>query len=141
MVNEGALFLFFAFGMCVMVPIAILAAVVYLVTRRARQRHEERMALIAQGLSPDGAPPPPPAPDAPPGAPVPPRPPARDDRSDGLAWAVGLLVCGLLWAVGCAHFAAMLLGAGAGFLTRGILGMKRDREAMDDPNVPPGGVR
>ena len=44
-----------------------------------------------------------------------------------LAWAVGLLVTGGLWIVGHFHFAAILLGLGAAFLTRGLL--KRRRRA------------
>ena len=128
MAYQGTLAIFFAFGMCVIVPLGFVAALVYVVTRRARARHEERMAMIAQGLVPP--------PDGP--AIVSARATVRGDPARGLGWAVGLIVAGVLWFAGGAHFAAILIGAGAAFLTRGLLGMRRDAAAPPDPTVPPG---
>jgi hypothetical protein len=54
-------------------------------------------------------------------------PHAAADRDIG--WAVGLLVAGVLWCLGRWHFAALLLGAGAAILTRGLLGMRRGADA------------
>jgi hypothetical protein len=128
MAYQGALAIFLAFGMCVLVPLGFVAALVYVVTRRARARHEERMAMIAQGLVPP--------PDGPVIASA--RATVRGDPTRGLGWAVGLLVCGILWVAGAAHFAAMLIGAGAAFLTRGLLGLRRDAAGPPDPPLPPG---
>jgi hypothetical protein len=49
----------------------------------------------------------------------------RDDSARSIGWAVGLLVAGVLWMVFRVHFAALLLGLGAAWLTRGILEMRR----------------
>jgi 4-hydroxybenzoate polyprenyltransferase len=124
--------IFVAFGMCVLVPLAFIAGIVWIVMRGARNRHEERMAAIARGA--------PAAADAPPW-PAQPVALRRRDPARGIGWAVGLLVCGLLWALGVQHFASMLVGAGAGFLTRGILGMKRDAAPPADSALPPGDPR
>ena len=51
----------------------------------------------------------------------------RDTTSRDVGWAVGLLVAGVLWCVGRHHFAALVLGAGAAILTRGLLDMRRAR--------------
>jgi hypothetical protein len=125
---DGALALFVGFGMCVLVPLACLAALVYLVTRRARARHDERMAMIAQGIHPpaEGT------------ATAAARITVRTDPARHLSWAAGLLVCGIVWAFGSHHFAAILLGTGAAFLTRGLLGMRRDAARPPEPPLPPG---
>jgi hypothetical protein len=51
---------------------------------------------------------------------------AAADADRDIGWAVGLLVAGVLWCLGRYHFAALLLGAGAAILTRGLLGMRRE---------------
>ena len=124
------------FGMCVVVPLALIGGVVWIVMRSARQHHEQRMAAIARGApSPLEAPPPfPPAAAAPPVA-------AGRDPARGIGWAVGLLVCGVMWSFDISAFASMLVGAGAGFLTRGILGLRRDAASRRDSALPPGGLR
>jgi len=128
---SGPLALFVAFGMCVLVPLGFVAALVYVVTRRARARHEERMAMIAQGIVPpaDGK------------TVAAARATVRADPTRGLGWAVGLLVCGALWVAGVAHFAAILIGAGAALLTRGIVGLRRDAARPRDDVLPPGDPR
>jgi 4-hydroxybenzoate polyprenyltransferase len=132
MYPTSASMIFVAFGMCVLVPLAFIGGIVWIVMRGARNRHDERMAAIARGV--------PATADAPPW-------PARSiaarrrDPARGIGWAVGLLVCGLLWALGVSHFASMLVGAGAGFLTRGILGVRRDSAASEDSALPPGDPR
>jgi 4-hydroxybenzoate polyprenyltransferase len=127
----SASMIFVAFGMCVLVPLAFIGGIVWIVMRGARNRHEERMAAIARGVPPTSA-------DAPPW-PARPIVARRGDPARGIGWAVGLLVCGLLWALGVQHFASMLVGAGAGFLTRGILGMKRAAAPPPDRESPPPG--
>jgi hypothetical protein len=128
---DGALALFVGFGMCVIVPLGFIAGIVYVVTRRARARHDERMAMIAQGIVPP--------PDGPVVAAA--RARVRADPTRGLGWAVGLLVCGALWVAGVAHFAAILIGAGAALFTRGVLGLRRDAARPDDDVLPPGDPR
>jgi len=122
-----------AFGMCVLVPLAFIAAIVWIVMRSARNRHDERMAAISRGVPPESA--------AAPPWPAQPVAARRGDPARGIGWAVGLLVCGLLWALGVSHFASMLVGAGAGFLTRGVLGMRRGPAPSDDSALPPGDPR
>jgi len=131
---HAGLALFLVFGMCVIVPLAVVAGIVWIVTRNARNRHDERMAAISRGVSETLDAPPWPAQPV-----VVARP--RRDPARGIGWAVGLLVCGLLWAAGVHHFASMLIGAGAGFLTRGILGLRRDPAPPGDSSLPPGGSR
>jgi hypothetical protein len=53
----------------------------------------------------------------------------QDAVDRDIGWAVGLLVAGILWCLGRWHFAALLLGAGAAILTRGLLGMRREARA------------
>jgi len=122
--------IFIVFGMCVLVPLAFIAGLVWLIARHARNRHEERMAAIARGAASPA--------DAPPWRAAPPLPvvPRRRDPFRGVGWAVALLACGLLWAFDVPHFACMLVGAGAGFLVRGVLGLRRDAARPDDP-LPP----
>jgi hypothetical protein len=129
---ETGLGIFLVFGMCVVVPLALIGGVVWIVVRSARHRHEQRMAAIARGGPPpvDEPQPPPPPPAA-----------SAGDPARGIGWAVGLLSCGVLWACGVDPFASMLVGAGAGFLTRGVLGLRRDAAARRDASLPPGGFR
>ena len=50
---------------------------------------------------------------------------APRDAARDVGWAVGLLVAGALWMLGRFHFAALLLGVGAGLLARGLLASRR----------------
>jgi 4-hydroxybenzoate polyprenyltransferase len=127
--EQTGLGLFVVFGMCVLVPLAFIAAIVWIATRAARNRHEERMAAISRGV---------PSPEATPPWPARPAVVRRRDPARGIGWAVGLLVCGVLWAFGVQHFASILVGAGVGFLVRGVVGLKRDA-ARPDSTVPPPG--
>lgn len=65
----------------------------------------------------------------------------RNDPARGIGWAVGLLVAGVLWFGDGPHFAAILIGAGAAFLTRGIIGIRRDASGPADTTLPPGEPR
>jgi hypothetical protein len=118
--------------MCVFVPFAFIAGVVWLVARTARHRHEERMAAIEHGVTPSA--------DAGPSraqaVAAAPRDPTR-----GLGWAAGLLVCGLMWYFGGRHFASILVGVGVAFLVRGIFGLRRDAASPDGSALPPGDAR
>src|SRR5437016_3366701 len=48
--HETALGILLGFGTCVIVPLAIVGAFLYIVTKKARDRHAERMAMIEKGL-------------------------------------------------------------------------------------------
>ncbi len=124
--------LLFAFGMCIFVPLAFIGAIVWIVVRTTRHRHEERMAAIERGVAPPAAAQ---SWSAPPVA-ARPRDPLR-----GLGWAAGLLVCGLMWYFGGRHFASILVGVGVAFLVRGILGLRQDAARQDGSALPPGDPR
>jgi len=120
---EAGLALLLSIGMCVLVPIGMLAAIVLVVMSRSRNRHAERMAMIDRGLVPGTVPPP-----------LPQRDPHRL-----IGWATGLVVGGVLWMVSdtfdLSVFGIVLTAIGVAYLTRGVLGLARDRRAA------PGEVR
>ena len=138
-----------AFGMCVALPLAVVLGVVYHLNRRARERHAERMAMIDRGLVPDAAasaPPPPsqpssqaPQPAVEPPLPLAPQPvpaPKAADPDQTIGWAVGLIVAGMLWIFGPSHFGALLVGCGAAYLTRGLLGMRKPPSSDSPGDLP-----
>jgi hypothetical protein len=110
---EAGLALLLAIGMCVFVPIGVLATIVIVVMNRSRNRHAERLAMIDRGLVP---------------APAPAQP---GDSSSAIGWAVGIVVGGLLWMVSdtfdLSGFGILVTAVGVAYLTRGILGWSRER--------------
>jgi hypothetical protein len=120
---EAGLALLLTFGMCVLVPIGFLAAIVLVAMSRSRNRHAERMAMIDRGLVPGVVPP----------------PLAQRDPNRLVGWATGLVVFGVLWMVSdtfdLSGFGILLTAVGVAYLTRGVLGLVRDRRAA------PGEVR
>lgn len=121
MESEVVMGIVLTFGMCVIVPLGFIGGLVYFLTRRARTRHEERMAMIARGMVPaDATPPSPPQP-----APL----PRGSDSAVYLGWCVGIVVAGVLLLVRSLTPLSLpgiaITAVGAGFLTRGIAGLKR----------------
>jgi hypothetical protein len=92
-----------AVALGVLFPFAMVAAVIYLVVRLVTPRSA-----------------------AAPTAPVVSLPDDRRSDERRVAWAVGLLIAGLLWTLGRSHFAALLVAAGAGLLTRAVLTIRRE---------------
>ncbi len=140
MMDPVGLSLFLGFGMCVFLPLGLAVALVYVLMTRSRDRHAERMAMIAQGLAPpaDGSSPPPLVPGGTSAA-------RGSDPVLRLGWAVGLVVLGVLWllpdSLDLNWFGILLAALGAAYLTRGIIGLKRSEAAPSDPSQPSGGVR
>ena len=104
-----------AFGMCVLVPVGLLAAIVLVLMTRSRDRHAERMAMIERGLAP---------------GPVPTAARPRDPYRL-IGCATGIVVAGVLWMVSetfdLSGFGILLTAIGVAYLTRGILGLSRER--------------
>lgn len=134
----------FAFGMCIAVPVVAIVLWAVHSNRRARERHAERMAMIDRGLVPDAAAapaPPVPPPTAltatePAPPPAPPPAPKAADPNQTIGWAVGLIVAGALWIFGPSHFGALLVGCGAAYLTRGVLGMRKPASSDTPGDLP-----
>jgi hypothetical protein len=114
---EAVLALLIAFGMCVLVPIGLLAAIVYVFMRRSQDRHSERMAMIDRGVAPGAIPPPSPEP------------------GRAVGWAAGVVVGGVLWMLAdtldLSRFGIILTAVGVAYLTRGVLGLARSRAATE----------
>jgi hypothetical protein len=134
MESQMFMVLLIGFGVCVAVPLGIVGAILYLVTKRARDRHAERMAMIERGLVPpaDGSVPPPPrAPEEVVARAAVSYRPSPADHAKSIGWAVGLAVAGVLFLVSeladLNGFGIVLTGIGAAYLTRGILGLRRER--------------
>lgn len=110
---EAGLALLLAFGMCVLVPIGLLATIVLVVMHRSKDRHAERMAMIDRGVAPPIV--------------------AERDPARALGWAVGLVVGGVLWmfagTLGLSRFGIVLTALGVAYVTRGILGWSRERSS------------
>ena len=119
---EAGLALLLSFGTCVLVPIGLLAAVVIVAMNRSRDRHAERMAMIDRGLSPGPRP----------------RDPVRL-----VGWATGLVVGGVLWMLSdrfdLSGFGIVLTAVGVAYLTRGILGLSRERMPSPRDEIGKGG--
>lgn len=128
-------------GMCVVVPLAAIGGILWFVMRRARARHDERMAMIAQGIAPpNGAahsPPQPPQDAAVADAAASAPPPLAAPASDTLPWAIGLTVGGVLWLVSDVFdftlIGIFLTAVGAGYVTRAVIGMRRERSTGGNP--------
>ena len=124
---EAGLALLLSFGMCVLVPIGLLATIVVVAMNRSRNRHAERMAMIDRGLVPGPLP-----------RPVPQRDPYRL-----IGWATGLVVGGVLWMVSdtfdLSGFGILVTAVGVAYLTRGILGWSRENPASSRGGTGEGG--
>jgi hypothetical protein len=110
-------------GMCVFLPIGLLAAVVFLAMHRSRDRHAERMAMIDRGMAPS---------------------PRRErDPVRSVGWAAGLVVGGVLWMVSdtfdLSGFGILLTAVGVAYLTRGVLGLSRERMPSPREGIGEGG--
>jgi len=110
---EAVLALLIAFGMCVLIPIGLLAAIVLVFMRRSQDRHSERMAMIDRGVAPGAVPMPSPEP------------------GRAVGWATGVVVGGVLWmfadTLDLSRFGIILTAVGVAYLTRGVLGLARGR--------------
>jgi hypothetical protein len=112
------------------------------------------MAMIAQGMVPPNGPAPPPPPPAPQPQPpppiadveaselaVPPAPPASPPlaapASDTMPWAIGLTVGGVLWLLSDLFdftlIGIFLTAVGAGYVTRAVIGIRRERSTGGNP--------
>ena len=112
---EAMVALLIAFGMCVLVPIGLLAAIVLVFMRRSQDRHSERMAMIDRGVAPGAIP-------------VPSPEPGR-----AVGWATGIVVGGVLWMLAdtldLSRFGIILTAVGVAYFTRGVLGLASRRRA------------
>jgi hypothetical protein len=84
-----------------LLPVAIVAAAVWLVVRLVEAMRDRRPSTNDLSAV---------------------RP---DVTSRDIGWAAGLLVAGVLWFMSRHHFAALLLGLGTAYLTRALLEMRR----------------
>ncbi len=150
--DKGALAIVLGFGMCMLIPLVIVGGFLYVITKKARDRHAERMAMIEKGLvpPPDGARVSASVSGTGPGVTVTPMTPegpksracvraefkSEPDPARTIGWAIGLLVTGVLWFATEHEIAAILIGIGAAYLTRGILGLKRDANPPAPPPPP-----
>jgi hypothetical protein len=120
-------------GMCFLLPLAAIVAWAVIESKKARLRHDERLAMIERGIPPSDAP----APRSRDASPVEIRADVRvgplgrrRDPAPLMGWAVGLLVAGVMlmlpdrFELGAGGI--VLTAVGAAFLTRGIIGMRRE---------------